>query len=435
MLEKEGAAGTVAAAAQAWRGVKQMHVQRRELLRQAQHILGKLGRLGRIEGLVCVGDVGKLVLELQSVCGITGKAYVVNDENPDAGTTPGFAAVLTRRSVSPVGEYHAFSYRKPALPAAIPDGSVGLVTMNQGLHHLPQAELMSFLADVFRVLRPGGLLIVREHDATEELKIMCDAAHWVFNAVTGVSPSEEANELRCFRSILEWRRVLQGAGFVDSLLYDVEPGDPTQDEMMCFYKPPFWETHPADAGCMRQKSKALVREDSGASVGGKSGSVQHFGKEHGLPGKVQSWLDSVPLATHAGALSMFEALLASLPGMENYMKAMTRNLPVPEQRQAQLIIGYGAPLLSDMVSKILKLLRKAHVTQGNNMTDLPLDEFFLALELFSKKPLEACSMCVRERARARARIKYMDVCLRIHTHTHTHTHRTSTPTPTSTRRQ
>ena len=88
MLEKEGAAGTVAAAAQAWRGVKQMHVQRRELLRQAQHILGKLGRLGRIEGLVCVGDVGKLVLELQSVCGITGKAYVVNDENPDAGTTP-----------------------------------------------------------------------------------------------------------------------------------------------------------------------------------------------------------------------------------------------------------------------------------------------------------------------------------------------------------
>ena len=53
-------------------------------------------------------------------------------------------------------------------------------------------------------------------------------------------------------------------------------GDPTQDEMLCFYKPPFWETHPADSaggvvtgGCMRQQSKKLVREGSGASVGGK----------------------------------------------------------------------------------------------------------------------------------------------------------------------
>ena len=188
MLETEGALGTVAAAAKAWRGVKQIHAQRRELLRQTQHILGKLGRLGRIDGLVCVGDPGKLVLELQSVCGVTGKAYVVNDQNPDADSAPDISAVLTRRSVTAVGEFHPFSYSKPAIPAAIADASVGLVTMNQGLHHLPQAELMSFLADIFRVLRPGGLFIVREHDATEELKPMCDAAHWVFNAVTGLYP-------------------------------------------------------------------------------------------------------------------------------------------------------------------------------------------------------------------------------------------------------
>lgn len=94
--------------------------------------------------------------------------------------------------------------------------------MNQGLHHLPQTELMSFLAGVRRVLRPGGLFIVREHDARGDLLSMCDAAHWVFNAVTGVSAAAERTEIRAFRPVLDWRSVLQGAGFADSMLYEVE---------------------------------------------------------------------------------------------------------------------------------------------------------------------------------------------------------------------
>lgn len=56
-------------------------------------------------------------------------------------------------------------------------------------------------------------------------------------------PDSPSTEVRAFRPILEWRAVLQGSGFADSMLYDVEEGDPTQDEMMCFYKPPFWHTN------------------------------------------------------------------------------------------------------------------------------------------------------------------------------------------------
>ena len=161
MLTSEGPLSIVSGADKAWRGLNQVHAQRRELLRQTQHILGKLGRIGRIDGLVCVGDPGKLVLELQSVCGVAGKVHVVNDHDPDSDADPDLASVMTRRSVDAVGEFHSFSYTKPALPASIPDSSVDLVTMNQGLHHLPQDELMSFLADVVRVLRPGGMFIVR----------------------------------------------------------------------------------------------------------------------------------------------------------------------------------------------------------------------------------------------------------------------------------
>jgi len=42
--------------------------------------------------------------------------------------------------------------------------------MNQGLHHLPQSQILPFLAQVRRILRPGGLLIVREHNARPYLE-------------------------------------------------------------------------------------------------------------------------------------------------------------------------------------------------------------------------------------------------------------------------
>lgn len=174
LLALGGSAGLLAEAGKAWRGVKQIHGQRKELLRQAQHILGKLGRLGSLDGLVCVGDPGKLVLELQSVCGVRGAVHVLNDEDPD-GSEPSIGAVLQRRSVRPVGEFHRFSYSKPAVPLEIAEASVDLVMMNQGLHHLPQHELLAFLASVRRVLRPGGLFIVREHDASDDLIPLCDA--------------------------------------------------------------------------------------------------------------------------------------------------------------------------------------------------------------------------------------------------------------------
>merc|ERR1711971_338254 len=65
---------------------------------------------------------------------------------------------------------------------------------------------------------------------------MGDVAHSTFNAVTGVSANDNRNEIRAFRPILEWRRIIESVGFTDTYLYEMEPGDPTIDEMMCYYK-------------------------------------------------------------------------------------------------------------------------------------------------------------------------------------------------------
>ena len=46
------------------------------------------------------------------------------------------------------------------------------------------------------MLRPSGLFVTREHDASPELIPMLDLAHAVFNAVMEVDPGDELDEIR-----------------------------------------------------------------------------------------------------------------------------------------------------------------------------------------------------------------------------------------------
>lgn len=110
--------------------------------------------------------------------------------------------------------------------------------MNQGLHHLRPEQLPRFLDAVTRVLRPGGLFIVREHDMSDErLRPMLDCAHMVFNAVFGVAPAAERTEIRGFRPLLEWRAIVESGGQLsDTRVYEMQPHDCTVDVMMCFVK-------------------------------------------------------------------------------------------------------------------------------------------------------------------------------------------------------
>lgn len=163
-----GTVGPVAQAGRMWKQVKQLRCQKAELLRETCSILGQLGRLGSghagsLIGYVSIGDNGKMVHELRRSCGLTGEVWVVHDADPDARGEPEVAAVLERGSVTPAGRFVAVDYTslEEGWLSAIPSGAADLVTMNQGLHHLPPSLLRSFLREVRRVLRPNGLFIVR----------------------------------------------------------------------------------------------------------------------------------------------------------------------------------------------------------------------------------------------------------------------------------
>ncbi len=105
-----------------------------------------------------------------------------------------------------------------------------------GLHHFPLDKLGKFLENVHRILRLGGVFIVREHDGREELKPMLDCAHSVFNAVTGVEERDERREIRAFRSVREWITIIESYGFKDLGIYEMQSNDPTEDYMLCFTK-------------------------------------------------------------------------------------------------------------------------------------------------------------------------------------------------------
>eukprot|EP00756_Hemistasia_phaeocysticola_P008399 Hpha_TRINITY_DN14610_c2_g13::TRINITY_DN14610_c2_g13_i1::g.48367::m.48367 len=216
----------------------QLRAQKKELSQETKSTVARAGMLGKLHSYLSIGDNGKMVLPLREALGMTGEVWVAHDRNSDE-----LGAALERGSADGLGKFVVIDYNL-CDNLDVPTGAADLITMNQGLHHLPPCQLPAFLSEVVRILRPGGLFIVREHDASPELMPMLDLAHSVFNAMTGVPWEEEETEIRAFRSILEWRGVVEQSGLRDTMLYQVEKGDPTIDEMMCFYKPPYGSEGP-----------------------------------------------------------------------------------------------------------------------------------------------------------------------------------------------
>jgi SAM-dependent methyltransferase len=97
--------------------------------------------------------------------------------------------------------------------------------------------LAPLLASIRRVLRPGGVFIVREHDVhSEDLRAIVSLAHTVFNA--GLAETWETNqaELRFFEPVATWVKRLDEAGFDDSAQRVLQDNDPTDNTLLCFVR-------------------------------------------------------------------------------------------------------------------------------------------------------------------------------------------------------
>ncbi len=208
-------------------GVPALHKQKEEMTRQALAFLD--GRVQRVDGYVEIGTTGRYVSELRKHLSIAGEMFVVNDVAPTYGPTD----LLERGGVAKIGTFVPLGNYDPFAGVAVPERSIDLVTNFIGFHHCPDDRLDGFVRSIHRVLRPGGRLLLRDHDVGEPtMWSLVALAHDVFNAGVGLTWDQNHRQVRRFRAIATWSDYLAAMGFRRSERLLAQDGDPTRNLML-----------------------------------------------------------------------------------------------------------------------------------------------------------------------------------------------------------
>ena len=201
--------------------------QKEEMSRQTLQLLA--GRTD-IHGYVEIGSTGRYISDLRKHVRVEPPIVVIADAPPS--NSP--ADIAERGGVARIGTFYLLDNYAP-LSDAIADHSIDVVTCFIGLHHAPAEKLDAFVQSIWRVLRPGGLFIVRDHDVkTPQMNAFVSLAHAVFNAGLGVPWEENQKELRRFASVDEWSALLQKHRFRDTGARILQPHDPSINTLMSF---------------------------------------------------------------------------------------------------------------------------------------------------------------------------------------------------------
>ena len=103
-------------------------------------------------------------------------------------------------------------------PTTLPyeDNQFDLVTTFQALHHFTHPEIM--LSEIHRVLKPGGVYIIREHDVRDDhFGVFLDIVHAIYSVVTSSEQTPESfvsNYESFYHSKEEWsKKYIIPAGF------------------------------------------------------------------------------------------------------------------------------------------------------------------------------------------------------------------------------
>ena len=205
--------------------------QKKEMTRQTLQLLGARQKL---DGYVEIGSTGRYASSLAKKISITGPVYFVADEPPSNAPVD----IAERGGLRKLGTYLPLDDYAP-LDDAIEDESVDFVSCLIGLHHVPPAKLESFLASIARVLRPGGVFVLRDHDvSTPAMDKFVALVHTVFNCGTDVSWDENAAERRHFASVPTWIERIEKQGLVDEGNRLLQANDPSANTLLSFVKMP-----------------------------------------------------------------------------------------------------------------------------------------------------------------------------------------------------
>lgn len=203
--------------------------QKELLVEQTVKLLHRLHMNRLFNGYVHFGDCGRYIDKLrQNLMLSYGSVYVAHNSQKNTD-------IIERGTLFSNHKFVQFDYTY-VNDINIPDASTDLITIYIGLHHFTDVTLNRFLKLVHRILRCGGLFIVREHHGYPKLIPLLHIAHSTFNAVTGETLETDISEVRNFRPLDVWRPIVEGYGFTDTRIYEYQQYDPTENYLMCFIK-------------------------------------------------------------------------------------------------------------------------------------------------------------------------------------------------------
>jgi len=203
--------------------------QKREMARQTLELLGDRQA---IDGYVEIGSTGRYISQLRKHVRFAGPIYITNDIAPSYS----LGDIMERGQIAKLGMFQPLDYQ-PFDTKGLAPTSIDVVTSFIGLHHAPPDLLDGFVRSIHRILRPGGLFLLRDHDAgTPEMQTFVSLVHTVFNAGLDVPWQTNAAEIKHFRSADEWCQYVVARGFTSVGKRLLQANDPTDNTLMAFAK-------------------------------------------------------------------------------------------------------------------------------------------------------------------------------------------------------
>lgn len=204
--------------------------QKEEMAKQTVNLLGKGTTY---DGYLEIGSSGRYLDYLEERVNIEGNRYYADGKEPGYSITE----MVDRGQIAIGADYIPLADYRTKYSELIPHESLDLVTIYIGFHHCPLELRKTFISSIRKTLRPGGKLILRDHDCnTEDQKTLVALAHDVFNLGTKETWEYNSSEVRNFYSLDFICHFIEELGFKFEQKTLFQSGDPTKNALMLFTK-------------------------------------------------------------------------------------------------------------------------------------------------------------------------------------------------------
>lgn len=203
--------------------------QKKEMARQ---VLQLLGSKTQIDGYLEIGSTGRYISELRKHISLSGTIFLTNDIAPNNSV----ADIFERGQLGKIGKFVPLTYQ-PLSESEIASESIDLVCCHIGLHHCPHDLLDGYIKSIHRILRKGGLFMMRDHDVkTAEMATFVSLVHTVFNLGLNIRWETDQAEFKSFKSIDEWSSIISSYGLIDAGERILQDKDPSANTLVAFKK-------------------------------------------------------------------------------------------------------------------------------------------------------------------------------------------------------